>query len=291
MIQVLPLPPIALRRRVAQHLPWAATAEWRALFGGRTNSAWQVSDGQAPSAILKLYRSAANNPVFPNDADAEAQLLQHLEQEDIAPKLIARFDCEMGQCTLYTAIPGTPWKEGVLSVAKLMRHLHALAPPENLRRLPDGSDAILQNAESILNRCERADHIRAFRPELKVAPGQHCALLHCDIVPGNLISNGGSLHLIDWQCPGQGDPCEDISSFLSPAMQTLYRGQPLSDIERDSFLEAYGGRFAQRYRALAPAYSYRTAAYCQWQSERGRPDYREGLNAELDALRCVNVAR
>ena len=122
-----------------------------------------------------------------------------------------------------------------------------------------------------------------MRPEIEIAPTADRVLLHCDIVPGNLIENSGGLFLIDWQCPAIGDPVEDIAIFLSPAMQTLYRGHPLSPEEREQFLESYHTQ-AERYQTLAPAYHYRMAAYCQWQVERGFPDYAAGRDAEIAAL-------
>ena len=114
-------------------------------------------------------------------------------------------------------------------------------------------------------------------------PSEHEVLLHCDIVAGNVIVEDGTARLIDWQCPGRGDPCEDIASFLSPAMQLLYRGKILSAQEISEFFDAYPTH-QPRYEALAAAYHFRMAAYCQWQIEQGQNDYVAGLEAELAAL-------
>lgn len=73
--------------------------------------------------------------------------------------------------------------------------------------------------------------------------------------------------------------------FLSPAMQSVYRGQPLTEAEIGDFFAAYGApEVAGRYARLAPWYHWRMAAYCQWQSENGRPDYGPARDLEVAAL-------
>lgn len=289
MIQALPLPSQTLRQRVAQVLPWASEASWDALFGGRTNSAWQLSLGTR-SAVLKLYRTPSENPLFPNDPAAEAMLLDHLYGKNIAPELIASFDSDEGRSVLYHAIPGHRWQSNAAAAAALLKRLHALPAPNGLREIERGSAALLSQADEMLSRCANSDDVTALRPNLDVPETSDIALVHCDCVPGNLIENDSGLYLIDWQCPAIGDPCEDLAIFLSPAMQTLYRGAALNQEEREAFLHTYGGATAARYRQLAPAYHYRMAAYCLWQVERGKPDYAEGLIAETAALSALSSA-
>jgi aminoglycoside phosphotransferase (APT) family kinase protein len=283
LIQTVPLPSPELRARVAEIARWTAAARWTALFGGRTNAAWQVTDG-TQSLVLKLYRASTNNPLFPNDAKAEALMLRHLSTLEIAPELVASFDSADGCCTLYHAIPGTAWTTGIQDVAQMMRRLHAQPIPSGLRALPNGSAEVLAHADTILARCEETADLVGLRPQMTVPATEKTVLLHCDMVPGNLISSDDGLRLIDWQCPGVGDPCEDIAIFLSPAMQELYRGQALTPDETQRFLASYPD-MGDRYRALAPAYHYRMAAYCRWQVEHGVPDYAAGLAAEISALR------
>ena len=88
-----------------------------------------------------------------------------------------------------------------------------------------------------------------------------------------------------------GDPTEDLSLFMSPAMQSLYRGAPLDTPERDEFLAAYPDRrVISRLLDLQPWYHWRMAAYCLWQGERGRPDYADAAELELEALSAASVA-
>lgn len=290
MIQALPLPPESLRRALHEALPEVAQGDWQPLFGGRTNSAWSltVAEHGAP-LVVKLYRSPARNPLFPNDQKAEATLLHHLGSaaldDPIAPRLRASFATEAGDCNVYDLIPGSRWQSGAEDVARLMLHLHGLSAPTGLRRIPDGSAALQEEIEAILAQCQQSEALRALMPAETVAPSGQSALLHCDIVPGNLIRNDSGLHLIDWQCPGIGDPCEDIAIFLSPAMQTLYRGAALSTDEQARFFAALDDpTLVARYQALAAWYHLRMAAYCQWQLENGQPDYARGVALEIAAL-------
>jgi hypothetical protein len=270
----------------AQALPDVALPHtWEALFGGRTNMAWRGHCKGAPDVVLKLYRGAAQNPLFPNDPGAEAKLLCALQANPIAPRFCGSFDSAAGRCNVYEHLPGRVWRTDTSAVATLMRQLHQITPPTDLRRAPDGSAALLAQIDAILARCQHPDAAVADLPGHTIAPSGAQALLHSDIVPGNLIADENTLHLIDWQCPAMGDPCEDIAIFLSPAMQLLYRGKPLSLAETETFLAAYNApEITARYRQQAPFYHARMLAYCQWQIENGQPEYRAGLPLERAAL-------
>lgn len=258
---------------------------WHPLFGGRTNTAWHGECAEHGDIVLKLYAGPARNPLFPNDPEAEATLLRHLQSTELTPAFLAGFETDLGACNVYAHVPGTTWQEGVQSVAALMRKLHWLAAPTGLRRVADGSAALVAQTLEIVGRCEKIPQFLSDLPAEVVPPSGQAALLHSDIVPGNLIQNADGLHLIDWQCPAVGDPCEDIAVFLSPAMQHLYRQSPLLENEVGDFLAAYGDDdVVARYRRLAPFYHARMAAYCLWQVENDRPAYAGGLQLEVVAL-------
>ncbi|WP_348540095.1 phosphotransferase [Shimia sp. R9_2] len=260
-------------------------SSWEPLFGGRTNMAWRGICEGAPDVVLKLYRGAAQNPLFPNDPAAETQLLKILATHPMAPHFCASFEAEDGQCNVYEHLPGRVWKSDTKAVAALMLDLHRIPPPTGLRQVADGSSELRTQIESILSRCSTAPDLLSQLPTGDIAPSGRRVLLHSDIVPGNLIENDKGLHLIDWQCPAIGDPCEDIAIFLSPAMQFLYRGIPLNQAEIERFFDAYDdAATATRYQSLAPFYHARIAAYCQWQMEHGQPEYCDGLQLEMAAL-------
>lgn len=271
---------------VTAKVPWAATADWQPLTGGRTNFAWKLTANECGDAlVVKLYRGEARNPLFPNDPNSEAVLLRKMAATGLAPKLVASFRTDVGACNIYTHIPGETWQKDTSIVGKRMRSLHGVEVPDNLRVATNGSHKLAKKTESILAKCRKNASLLSLRPQGNIAPLRRCVLLHGDIVPGNLILNETGLHLIDWQCPSMGDPCEDIAIFLSPAMQALYRGDALTDGEKNSFFQAYSDiEIQQRYEALAPWYHWRMAAYCQWQSENGRPDYAAARDLEVQEL-------
>lgn len=263
----------------------AVPRSWHPLFGGRTNTAWHGECAEHGDIVLKLYAGPARNPLFPNDPVAEATLLRHLEPTGLAPAFLAGFETDLGVCNTYAHVPGNTWRQDVSAVAKLMRKLHGLSAPNGLRRVADGSAALIAQTLQIVGRCEKIPQFLSDLPDEVVDPSGQAALLHSDIVPGNLIQSEGGLHLIDWQCPAVGDPCEDIAVFLSPSMQYLYRQSPLLETDIDAFLAAYGDdTVVARYRNLAPFYHARMAAYCLWQIENDRPAYADGLKLEVAAL-------
>lgn len=97
--------------------------------------------------------------------------------------------------------------------------------------------------------------------------------------------NGTDITLIDWQCPAIGDPTHDIAIFLSPAMQLLYRGAPLSENEVRQFLAGYPDQdIAQRYHELADWFHWRMACYCLLRASQGATDYSQAIELELSSI-------
>ncbi len=278
-------PPMGVKDAIASHLPEAHDGSWERLLGGRTNTAWSLRLLSGQEYVAKLYRPCEANPLFPNDPQAETCLLRHMQGSGLAPRLICQIATPDGDMVLYELIPGDRWGHDTVAVAHMIHRLHRIAAPEGLRRTADGSKDILAQTLCILGQCEKTQHLRDL-PSSKHVPASNAkSLVHGDIVPGNLICNASGVHLIDWQCPAIGDPCEDVAIFLSPAMQSLYRGVSLSDAEREQFLTAYADAdMVARYHALAPFYHHRMAAYCQWQIERGNQDYAAAQDLEVEAF-------
>lgn len=263
-----------------------ADAPWVRLLGGRSNRSWKV---EAPglSIVVKLFGVGVDNPLFPNDPRAEVASLQHLEGLDIAPGWVDDFDTAHGHCVIYQHVPGCTWQAGAAEVALLLHRVHRMAGPVTLRPAPNGSAALLRQAEDILSRCPvgTAQSVRALRPAGRIPGLSRACFLHGDPVPGNIVGEAGHWRLIDWQCPARGDPCEDIALFLSPAMQIAYRGAPLSESERHCFLDAYPEQeIVRRYRALAAFYHWRMVAYCLWLDSRGDVSARHDATAEIAAM-------
>lgn len=264
---------------IARGLADAATA-WRPLRGGRTNRVWRVGE-----VVVKLVLPDAANPVFANDATHEFAALAALQGTGIAPDPVALVPLSGADAVVYRYLPGRCWDGGVEAVAHLLRRLHALPAPAALPVAPSTPEALAAQARGLLRQAGEDVEPGLFAAVAEGTPDRS-VLLHCDVVPGNLIAgDDGALRLIDWQCPAVGDPVVDLASFLSPAMQSLYGHAPLSADQKARFLAAYGDEaVTARYARLAPHFHRRTAAYCAWKAARGDADYARAKALELAAL-------
>jgi hypothetical protein len=221
---------------------------------------WRVGD-----RVVKRYDLKARPALFGNDPLAEARALVLLAPIGLAPAPI-HFD-ELAGVIVYRFASGMAWNCGVERVARLLGAVHAL-PGHGFRSLPVDGGAILADGDRFLS-IDRGDEVRRVRP-----PAVRCGpvarrLVHRDAGPGNLIDNGTDLVLIDWQCPGAGDPVEDLAAFLSPGFQVLYGRAPLTPAEEEAFLDAYPTPLVvRRLRRMRPSYDWRMAAYCAWRAER-----------------------
>lgn len=240
--------------------------------------------------MVKLYLNRADNPLFDNDPTREVAALQALSGTGMVPILVAFGVFEGCDWLAYNHITGTPWQRNTRHVAQLLGRLHDQPLMQGLPMGRNGSVALEKQTEAILARCPQdepfLENLRALRPIGHVPPARQLVMIHGDPVPGNMLAHDGTLTLIDWQCPQHGDPTEDLSLFLSPAMQLLYRGTILVPQEIEDFLAAYPDpRIIGRYLALKPWYNWRMAAYCLWRSLGGAPLDRSALDLELQALK------
>lgn len=265
-------PPQSLRNAVDQVLP-TRNAHWQPLQGGRVNAVWRVG-----GMVIKQFQPGGDSPLFPNDPAAEAAALALLAPHGLAPNLVAQ-----GQGWLaYDYCPGSAWQFGTGQVATALNRLHqAPVAAHGFREGPNGSAQLLAQAKTIAALCPHT--LPPAPSDPNIAPGPTC-LIHGDLVPGNLIAHQGQITLIDWQCPAIGDPVEDIATFLSPAMQSLYRGAPLTQTEIDTFRAACPPARVQRYDQLAAIFHWRMAAHCLWKASQSVPDYDQALQLELAAL-------
>ncbi|MEZ5673950.1 Phosphotransferase enzyme family protein [Thalassovita litoralis] len=255
---------------------------WQPLHGGQTNSLWRVGD-----RVVKCFAAQDGNPRFPNDPGQEITMLRYLSGQAIAPRLLGRADHLGMTCLVYEHLAGKSWHQDAAQVGALLRRVHSLPAPNGLRVLPGGSDAVFQQVQSILPDLpvDLAARLNRKRPTHSVPASQVRVLLHGDVVPGNIVVAPQGARLIDWQCPAQGDPAEDLAIFLSPAMQLIYRGGPLSDQERADFLVAYDDpAVCARVQAMQPWHHWAMAAYCGWKAARGAQNYAQAMALELAEL-------
>lgn len=267
------------------------------LPGGFRNDVWKVRDGRG-WLIEKHYSEDPGeaNPMYPNLADHEATALAALGPRGLAPQLVRQ---ETGVLT-YRFVPGTMWRSGVAEVASLLSAIHAGPTPRGLRHLCASAAQARAHGDEMVAAVsiKAAAELGAVRPTVaSSAVVRRRSLVHTDCGPGNLVRSRRGLVLIDWQCPGLGDPVEDIACFVSPAMMILYQQKPHSERVVGHFLAAYGesvqGRATiARYHRDAAAWHYRIGGYCVWRADRlarRLPDiaarYRRALAAEVAFIR------
>ncbi|MEQ1873614.1 MAG: aminoglycoside phosphotransferase family protein [Ilumatobacteraceae bacterium] len=267
------------------------------LPGGFRNDVWKVRDGRG-WLIEKHYSEDPGeaNPMYPNLADHEAAALASLGPRGLAPQLV-RY--EPGAVT-YRFVPGTMWRSGVADVASLLRAIHTGPAPRGLRHLCASAEQARAHGDEMVAAVSNkaTAGLRAVRPTIaSSAAVSRRSLVHTDCGPGNLVRSRRGLVLIDWQCPGLGDPVEDIACFVSPAMMILYQQRPHSARVVEQFLETYGesadGRTTiARYHRDAASWHYRIGGYCVWRADRlarRLPDiaarYRRALAAEVAFVR------
>jgi thiamine kinase len=261
-------PPPRLATQVRAALPGLAGSAWVPLSGGRTNRLWRVGD-----TVVKAYDPAAASPLFPNDPVAEARALALLGPLGLAPRLLG----DGAGWVAYAHVEGDAGQGDPAPVARALHRLHQLRPA-GFRSAALGSAALLAQARAIAGACTGPLPPPPADPGIVPAPA---CLIHGDAVPGNVIAGPQGVTLIDWQCPALGDPAEDLATFLSPAMQWLYRGATLPKADAERFLAAYpDAAVVARYRALARVFRWRMAAHCLWKAERGAPDYARALALE-----------
>jgi thiamine kinase len=261
----------AAKAALARMDPGLSDAIWVPLQGGRTNQLWHVG-----GFVVKLYDLAASSPLFPNDPQAESAALAAFAPLGLAPRLQAAGP----DWLIYRHIPGDVWQGDPTPVARLLHRLHGTASPPAFRALPNGSAALRSHAARI----GAGLSLPPLPPDPALPPATPC-IVHGDAVAGNILNGPHGPVLIDWQCPGLGDPCDDLAAFLSPAMQWLYTRQTLSQDQATAFLAAYPDpQITTRYRTLAPLLHWRIAAHCAYRAAQGDADYATALALECAAL-------
>ncbi|HKY46683.1 MAG TPA: phosphotransferase [Acidimicrobiia bacterium] len=256
------------------------------LAGGYRNFIHRV-EGEDLDCVVKQYAPPDDNPLFPLLFEDEWRSLSAFEQYGIAPRLIAT-DPDR-RLLAYRFIPGDVWDGDLVGLGALLSKVGQVPAPGWLRKLPSGVGELRAHTIRIL--AEVADPPGGLLDHFDVPEGSFpTRLVHTDCGPGNVIGGSGQYVLVDWQCPGRGDPVEDLAAATSPGVQILYGRVPLGKADVDELLVSYGDANAtERYRWKAPLYSARFAAYCAWRIERlsqhsDADRYREALAAELEFL-------
>lgn len=267
----------------------------KALKGGYWNAVYRIQ-GAGFDLVLKQFAETLEGGLFPTIADAEARALEQLSGLEIAPDFHSFWpQAPGGAVLLYRFVPGQMWQGDCDVSGKLFQQLHSASVAGPFRPLPMTPQALLDQADSLYADYRDSEWgltLAQLRPALVEVAAIEPVLVHTDCGPGNIIQNQRQQVFIDFQCPGLGDPCEDLTCFLSPGIFHLYGLQALTEADEKLFLAAYGDAdMVQRLQVMRPFYSYRLAAYyiMRHYSQKGVDDavaeaYGGALTLEIQAL-------
>jgi len=300
-----------------------AASDLKLLTGGFWNQVYRLQVGEA-LLVIKQFFKGVTNPMFPVMPDTEAAALRYLQGSACAPEPIAYLpQTPAGDILLYGYVAGVPWKFDPQSaekctkdVADVLARVHRLPIDANakndFRLLAQSPRDLYVRSLSMLSECDQAllgplEHLKQTLADCPLTIACAPVLVHTDCGPGNIIVSDAGPCLIDWQCPGLGDPLQDVLTFASPAMQILYHCEPLGEESIQHFFKSYfqahgAGSDVDAMKARLPSvqvyHHFRFAAYCAYRIthlQASEPAvaalYSQALSAELDYLNHLLAER
>ena len=265
------------------------------LKGGYWNAVYRIR-GADFDLVLKQFAIDSGQGLFPVLADDEARALEQLAGTGVAPQYHSYWpQAPGGAVLLYEFAPGQMWLDDMAAVGALFKGLHSAAVSGPFRTLPTQPQAILEQADELIGGYivqALGVQLEALRPPLIKLESAASVLVHTDSGPGNIIQSAEAITFIDFQCPGMGDACEDLTCFLSPGIHHLYGLPALSAAQEQAFLSTYGDTdVLQRFTKIRVYYSYRMAAYfvMRYYSQQGLDEkvsqaYLKAAQLEISAL-------
>ena len=271
--------------------------EIKPLTGGYHNYVYRLQADENIDWVIKQYVTHSSVPLFPVLPDHEAGALQLFQDVGVAPDFVDFLpDAKNGAILVYQFIEGQMWQDNVIAVAHMFDRVHRTPLGGKFRYLNVWPTELIQHTQSILEEMQDKREAEAllsdFMHDCECDDIIVRCLVHTDCGPGNIIVGNEEPRLIDWQCPGLGDPVEDLVNFTSPAIQILYGLSPLTQIQRQAFFDAYNNPAAKsRFDQLGNYYRLRFTAYCLYREEQlqvQQPEiaalYRKALSAELTLM-------
>lgn len=254
------------------------------LPGGRTSAVYRLTAETGAEAICKLSDPGSATPLFDNDPDQEWAALRALAPLGLSAQPLARQHFEDRVILLSTVLPPLSAPPEPQAVARQLFRLHRIPPWEGLPACAAEPDALLAAGDAMLSRLNASAWIRALRPSPAALAPTPTVPIHRDPIPANLAGQPEAPVFVDWQCPGLGDPCEDLAHASSAAMGTVYADAG-GALDEAALLAGYpDAGIRARYWQIVPAYRWRMLCYCQWQAERGQAIYAAAAEAEAAAL-------
>ena len=295
-----------------------AASDLKLLTGGFWNQVYRLQVGEK-IMVIKQFFKGVTNPMFPVMPDTEAAALSYLQGSTCAPESIAYLpQTPAGDILLYGYVAGLPWKfdpqnaeKCTKDVAELLARVHRTPIDANaknsFRLLPQSPKELYTHSLSMLSECDETllgpvEHLKQTLADCPLTAPSKPVLVHTDCGPGNIIVGDAGPCLIDWQCPGLGDPLQDVFTFASPAMQILYHCEPLADESIQHFFGSYfqaqsadSDSDVEAMKARLPLvqvyHHFRFAAYCAYRIthlQASEPAvaalYSQAFSAELDYL-------
>jgi aminoglycoside phosphotransferase (APT) family kinase protein len=266
-----------------------AASDLKLLTGGFWNQVYRLQVGEK-ILVIKQFFKGVTNPMFPVMPDTEAAALSYLQGSACAPEPIAYLpQTPAGDILLYGYVAGLPWKFDPLNaekctkgVADLLARVHRTPIDANaknsFRLLPHSPKELYAHSLTMLGECDETvrrslEHLKQQLADCPLTVPCEPVLVHTDCGPGNIIVGEAGPCLIDWQCPGLGDPLQDVFTFASPAMQILYHCEPLADGVIQHFFQSYfqaqsADSDLEAMKARLPLvqvyHHFRFAAYCAY---------------------------
>jgi len=275
----------------------AETARCTTLTGGYWNDVFRIIAGDDDLVLKHFGGTTVAWSLFPIMPDSEARALDVLAGHGVAPEPVGFWPAAEGHgpVLVYRFVPGAMWQGDTAEAAALLMRIHGVAA-QDFRVMPVTPQEVLADADA-LPRPPGDDaawlRLLAVRPSPgAVPPLERRVLIHADFSVGNMVAGPDGARCIDWQCPGMGDPAEDLWSFLSPAFQILYDREPWAAADVARCKAAYGDAATlARLEAMTPFFSYRFACYCAFRTHQldgvdaaGSQRYRRAVAAEIGAL-------
>lgn len=203
---------------------------------GLTNDSWRVRTRDADVVVRCTTADAAALRI---DRGSEARILAAVDAAGIGAPVL---HCDPAQHTLVTRYLGPAWTSeaahdpgNINRLARLLRRLHALAPPVAVRAVDFGATANgylatldAHGAASGLRSEAMRERARWAAASLPIS--REPRLCHHDVHHLNII-DAGELHLIDWEYAGLGEPLIDLASTC-----VYHRYDPVA---RDQLLASY----------------------------------------------------
>jgi len=233
-------PVTAARAALAAHSETRtlASAEFHPLAGGLANHTWRADSGGASFAVRL---NALDDAALGVDRESEAALITVASAAGLAPEVVL---CDAPRRLLVTRfVPGAVWTR---DDARLAQNIERMADVlARLHRCPAAPRIARRSFREQARRLERTARDSGVPPDReleRVAEGvldrldearRSITPCHCDVHHLNVIDDGATLTLIDWEYGGLGNPCFDLAAFISC--------HELDDGQRALLVAAYRG--------------------------------------------------